>query len=123
MIAVKQVENTGECNTAATAFDGKRKFNIQLTNSKQDQINSPEYSIYNGPALKCTISVLPLEGFSEDDQGKGWMAIQNHTAERGKLPEIWFASLKEKGPLLPVRMEINSSYGTVVAHLSKLDVK
>ena len=123
MIAVKQVENTGECNTAATAFDGKRKFDIQLTDSVPDTINSPKYSVYNGPALKCTLSVLPLEGFSEADQGKGWMAVQNHTAERGKLPEIWFAPLKDQGPLLPVRMEIESSYGNVVAHLTNADIK
>lgn len=122
MIAIKQVENTGQCNTAATAFDGKRKFNIQLTNSVPDTISSPEYSVYNGPALKCTLSVLPLEGFSKDDQNKGWLAIQNHTAERGKLPEIWFAPLKDNGPLLPVRMEIASSYGSVVAHLTDIDI-
>lgn len=123
MIAVKKVENTGECNTSATAFDGKRKFDIQLTDSVNDTIKSPQYSVYNGPALKCTLSVLPLEGFKPGDENKGWMAIQNHTAERGKLPEIWFAPLKENGPLLPVRMEIESSYGNVVAHLSDIDIK
>ena len=118
MILFRQVETKDTCNTAATVFDGKRKFNIQLTNPANAAIEPSGYSAYTGPALKCTLTVVPLEGFSERDQEKGWMAVQNHTAKRGKLPEIWLAELGADKTLTPVRMEISSAYGNVVAHLS-----
>tara|TARA_B100000686_G_scaffold320065_1_gene371350 strand:- start:946 stop:1776 length:831 start_codon:yes stop_codon:yes gene_type:complete len=119
MILFNKVEAENTCNTAATVFDGKRKFNVQLTDPVQDQVTASEYSRYTGPALRCTITVVPLEGFSERDQDKGWMAVQNHTAKRGKLPQIWFADLFNDSAMLPVRMEINSAYGGVVAHLAQ----
>jgi hypothetical protein len=51
------------------------------------------------------------------------MAVQNHTEARKKPPTIWMAQLEEKGPMVPVRMEIASSYGSVVAHLTGLQKK
>jgi hypothetical protein len=64
-----------------------------------------------------------VAGFKKDDTKRGWMAVQNHTEARKKPPTLWMAQLEEKGPMVPVRMEIASSYGTVVAHLTGMQNK
>lgn len=116
--AFDRITETATCNTSIAAFDGKRKFNITFSNPKKVFIEKSRYSVFSGPAVKCTITVVPVKGFSESDMDKGWLAVQNHTRDRGRLPEIWLGRVAKNGPLLPVRMEINSDYGAVIAHLS-----
>lgn len=110
------------CKSETIAFDGKRKFKIILSDGKTETLNKSRYSAFYGPALKCKITVKPLAGFSKKDQKRGWMAIQNHTEEHGKPPSIWLSRLEENGPLIPVRMQIASSYGAVIAHLTGFQV-
>jgi|AntRauTorcE11897_2_1112592.scaffolds.fasta_scaffold00625_2 hypothetical protein len=122
MLAFQDIDQTASCNTSIPAFDGKRKFNIRFSESKQAYIEKSKYSVFSGPALKCTVTVEPVAGFREKDMGKGWMAIQNHTRKRGRLPEIWFGRLHDNGELVPVRMEISSNYGGVVGHLTDMNI-
>ncbi len=119
--ALQMMQNTGltdKCAGAFPVFDGKRRFDIELTDDGKDTIAKSKYSSFKGEALRCTIKVKPVAGFKKKDQNRGWLAIQNHTEERNKPPTIWFAKLEENGPMVPVRMEIASSYGSVVAHLT-----
>ena len=48
------------------------------------------------------------------------MAVQEHTRDRNKLPTIWLAKVGNNGLMTPVRMEIASDFGTVIAHLSRV---
>jgi hypothetical protein len=78
-----------------------------------------KYSSFEGEALRCTIKVVPVAGFKQKDNKRGWMAVQNHTEAHHKLPTLWLARMKNSTQIVPVRMEIASDYGSVVAHLSK----
>ncbi|MGM0421975.1 MAG: DUF3108 domain-containing protein [Pseudomonadota bacterium] len=120
LLAFQDIDQTDSCNTSIAAFDGKRKFNIRFSKSKKTHIEKSKYSVFSGPALKCTVTVEPLEGFKEKDMSKGWMAVQNHTRKRGRLPEVWFGRLHDDGELVPVRVEISSNYGGVVGHLTNM---
>lgn len=118
LMMIRQAPDSGACDRTFTVFDGRRRFAITLSGGEMDDIRKSDYSVFAGPALRCTITVKPLAGFREKDQKRGWMAVQNHTMARKKPPTIWFARLAKDGPVLPVRMEINSDYGAAVAHLS-----
>lgn len=112
-----------DCNASIPAFDGKRRFNINFKKDGQDVIPASDYSVFSGPAMRCIVTVTPVAGFKDKDKNKGWMAVQNHSAALNKLPTIWLARVDAKDPdsrLVPVRMEVKSTYGGVVAHLTSL---
>jgi len=116
----QHVKKTSSCKGKFPVFDGKRRFNITLVDDGKETLPPSRYSRFSGEALRCTLKVEPVAGFNKKDQKRGWMAVQNHTEERHKLPTLWLASVKENNyQVIPVRMEIASAYGTVVAHLAQ----
>lgn len=118
LVMLQNVKNTKKCEGKFPVFDGKRRFNITLKDDGTQVIAPNSYSSFSGEALRCTLKVEPMAGFVAKDQKRGWMAVQNHTEERHKLPTLWLASIKGSHQVVPVRMEIASEYGSVVAHLT-----
>jgi hypothetical protein len=118
LLMMQNAKNTDKCEGSFPVFDGKRRYNITMADDGTDTIAKSKYSKFSGKALRCTLKVEPVAGFKEKDKAKGWMAVQNHTEARKKPPTIWLARIEEQGPVIPVRMEIASDYGAVVAHLS-----
>lgn len=124
--ALQMLKNSGQtdkCEGSFPVFDGKRRFNITLQDGGVEALEKTKYSAYHGEALRCTLKVEPVAGFKKKDKERGWMAVQAHTEARKKPPTLWLAKVAEKGPMVPVRMEIASAYGTVVAHLTTLQSK
>lgn len=115
---LQNTDGTESCAGTVPVFDGKRRYNLHFKDAGQGKIHESRYSLFHGEALKCVVEVEPVAGFSKRDQKRGWLAIQNHSKERKKMPTIWLSRLKEGGPVVPVRMEISSSYGAVIAHLA-----
>lgn len=118
LLMIQSARLTDTCKGSFPVFDGKRRYNLTLYGGGMDEVRKSDYSIFSGPALKCFLRVEPVAGFVKKDEKRGWMAVQNHTLARKKPPTIWFAALQKGGPVVPVRMEINSSYGAAVAHLT-----
>jgi YD repeat-containing protein len=118
LLMMQNAKNTEKCEGSFPVFDGKRRYNITMADDGMDNIGKSKYSKFSGKALRCTLKVEPVAGFKDKDKGRGWMAVQNHTEARKKPPTIWLARIEDKGPVVPVRMEIASDYGAVVAHLS-----
>lgn len=119
LMMFQSTKNKKTCKGSFPVFDGKRRFNIVLKDDGKEVISKNKYSTFSGEALRCTVKVEPVAGFKEKDQKRGWMAIQTHTEQHHKAPTIWLAKLEKTGPIVPVRMEIASDYGSVVAHLGK----
>lgn len=120
LLMMQSTKNTEKCAGSYPVFDGKRRFNITLKDDGTELIKQTKFSTFSGKALKCTVKVEPVAGFNAKDQKRGWMAVQNHTEARHKPPTIWFAKVDDNKntPVVPVRMEIASDYGSVVAHLT-----
>ncbi len=116
------LQNAGKIHACAgifPVFDGKRRFDIVLKDDGREMLEPSRYSGYKGMALRCTLTVRPVAGFSKEDQKRGWLAVQSHTEARHMLPTLWLGRLKGSGAVVPVKMEIASAFGAVVAHLSK----
>lgn len=120
---LRKVDMTHGCNAKSQVFDGKRRFNIIFTDEGVENLRANKYSSFEGEARKCQVTVEPVAGFKDKDKKRGWMAVQEHTRQHNRLPTIWLAPLYQKGPIVPVRMEIASEYGSVVAHLSRTEAK
>lgn len=115
---LQSAKNTNKCAGKFPVFDGKRRFNIVLKDDGMEVLPPSRYSKFSGKALRCTLTVEPVAGFGPKDQKRGWMAVQNHTEAHHMLPTIWLARIPGSGQMVPVRMQIASEYGSVVAHLS-----
>jgi len=118
LVMLQSAKNTNKCSGKFPVFDGKRRFNIVLHDDGTEDIAPSRYSKFSGEAMRCTLTVEPVAGFEPKDQKRGWMAVQNHTEAHHMLPTIWLARVGDSGQVVPVRMEIASEYGAVVAHLS-----
>lgn len=118
LLMLQNVKNNDKCTGKFPVFDGKRRFNITLTDEGKEVLPPSKYSSFEGEAVRCTLKVEPVAGFKKKDQKRGWMAVQNHTEQHHKLPTLWLARIKGSNQVVPVRMEIASDYGSVVAHLS-----
>lgn len=118
LMIFQNVKNTNKCAGKFPIFDGKRRFNITLTDDGDEVLPETGYSSFKGAALRCTLKVEPVAGFKKRDEKRGWMAVQNHTEQHHKLPTIWLARTPDSSQIVPVRMEIASDYGSVVAHLA-----
>ncbi len=118
LVMLQSVKNTNHCAGSFPVFDGKRRFNITLKDNGTEKLEASDYSHFEGEAMRCTLEIVPVAGFQPKDQKRGWMAVQNHTEERHKLPTLWLARMKDSDQVVPVKMEIASAYGSVVAHLS-----
>lgn len=124
MQILRNVDMAHGCNTKSQVFDGKRRFNIIFADKGLETLRPNRLSSFEGQARKCQVTVEPVAGFKDKDKKRGWMAVQEHTRQRSRLPTVWLAPLDgNKGPLVPVRMEIASEYGSVVAHLTSVSAK
>lgn len=119
LMMIETVEASDACKGSFPVFDGKRRFNITLQDAGTTTIKESKYSIFAGEAIRCTLKVEPVAGFRKKDMKRGWMAVQNHTEGYKKPPTLWFARQTDGGPVIPVRMEIASEYGAVIAHLAE----
>lgn len=116
MMIIENTTAAKTCEGVFPVFDGKRRFDIKLHSPIEERLEKSKYSAFQGDTVRCTIKVMPVGGFVKKDAKRGWMAVQSHTEERKHPPLVWFG----KGPgdrMIPVRMEIASAYGSVVAHL------
>lgn len=119
MMAADQYQRTGKCGGDILTFDGDRSFLIRFTDGATATLNNPRLSSYTGPAHACTVEVVPQKG-KWPKKPRGWLRIQQQAKAGGKLPTIWLAAPKPGLPVIPVRIDIHTKYGDVIAHLTAL---
>jgi hypothetical protein len=103
------LQKTGRCEGSFAVFDGRKRYNLMVSDAGETQLDASNYSIYAGPARGCRLDYEMLGG---------------HRIERSKYAEtareriVWVARPKEDAPLVPVRLEIETAYGTLMGHLT-----
>ena len=99
----------GRCEGSFAVFDGRKRYDLIVSDAGERMLEPTSYSIYAGPARGCKLDYRMLGG---------------HKIERNKYVEtahdrvVWVARPTENAPLIPVRLEIETAYGTVMGHLT-----
>jgi hypothetical protein len=99
----------GRCEGRFAVFDGRKRYDLVVSDAGEKMLEPTSYSIYTGPARGCRLDYEMLGG---------------HRIERSKYAEtareriIWVARPAEGAPLIPVRLVIETAYGTVMGHLT-----
>ncbi|MGQ0526604.1 MAG: DUF3108 domain-containing protein [Alphaproteobacteria bacterium] len=106
----------GSCEGSADVFDGKRRFTQIFSPQPAETLKRSKYNIYEGPAERCTIEVVPGAG-DWHEKPRGWMSIQEQGRDRGTMPTIWTAVMSRDGPAIPVKIMVKTAYGTLFMHL------
>jgi len=105
------------CTGKIPAFDGRRLFNLVLNNKGEETLPRSRYNLYSGPATRCEVTFEPVAGFPpKGKKAAGFWSAQNNTDKANPLI-IWMASPRKDYPLLPIRVQSATEYGTIVAHL------
>lgn len=98
----------GRCAGRAAVFDGRRRYDLALADLGAETLGRSRYSLFAGSARRCRATVTRLSGFRSDG------------TRLGRMPEkidVWLAPPVSGAPPLPVRLEGESSYGSLVVHL------
>jgi len=103
------LETEGTCEGSFSVFDGRRRYDVFISDAGETKLEATDYSVFAGEARACRLDYELLGG---------------HRIERSKYAAtareriIWVAQPQDDAPLIPVRLQIETAYGTVMGHLT-----
>lgn len=115
---MQEIAKTGNCASQTDIFDGRRRYTLIFQENKKVELEASRWNVYSGPAVECTAEVKPVAG-KWHEKPRGWLSIQEQGRERGTMPTVWFAKVKEGEPAIPVKVRVKTSYGTLFMHMTK----
>jgi Protein of unknown function (DUF3108) len=115
--ASRALQQNGRCDQTVPVFDGRRRYDLTLRHIDAATLPPNEYSVYHGPAVRCSFSMKRISGFR-----KSWKTKRQVDAA-ASAPTIWVAAIREDLPPLPVRYDGAIALGNIVIHLTKAQVR
>lgn len=115
--ASQALVETGRCDQTVPVFDGQRRYDLTLTQIDEATLPASEYSVYQGRAVRCGISMKRISGFR-----KSWKSKRQWDAPTS-APTLWVAAIRPDLPPVPVRYDGAIALGNIVIHLTKADVR
>jgi hypothetical protein len=115
--ASRVLMETGRCDQTVPVFDGQRRYDLTLKHIDESTLPPSEYSIYQGPAVRCGVGMKRISGFR-----KSWKSKRQWDAP-SSAPTIWVAAIRPDLPPVPVRYDGAIMLGNIVIHLTKADVR
>ncbi|HEY4134348.1 MAG TPA: DUF3108 domain-containing protein [Alphaproteobacteria bacterium] len=116
--ASRAVAANGRCAQTLPLFDGKRRYDLIVSDLGTDALPANRYSIYQGPAMRCGFAMERISGFSK---------VRRNTRQSDEAsaapPTVWLASIRDGLPPLPVRYEGTIALGDMVIHLTKAELR
>jgi hypothetical protein len=105
------VARAGRCGGSVAVFDGRRRYDLILTDDGSEQLEASSGIAYAGEARRCNVAAVKIAGFSFDQD------YSPHTTNG----RVWLASPRPGLPALPVRIDFSSSWGTVEVRMTAID--
>lgn len=100
------------CDTRVPVFDGRRRFDFVLDRLGEQQMVRDRYSAFTGTALACQVSMQVLHGKKRERDYGGF-------GSQGRTATIWLATIFEGVPPMLVRIEYDTRWGLIIAHLAE----
>lgn len=103
------------CDGKIPVFDGRRRYDLVLERIGESRIRRNGYSAYQGKAVNCSAVMDRLAGFKRRKSYGGW-------GEDGRTASVWMGRPFAGAPPVPVRLEIETRWGNVMAHLARAEL-
>jgi hypothetical protein len=100
------------CRGQLRVFDGRRRYDLSLTDLGDTDTPSSRYTLYSGRSRHCRAAIEPLAGF--------WRSEPRHD-ERPTQIDFWVAPPKPGLLAVPVYLEITAPRGTLAVHLASAE--
>eukprot|EP00439_Symbiodinium_sp_Y106_P087733 s1_g269.t1 len=101
------------CDRSLPLFDGRRRYDLQLREDGMTEINGAE-SAYTGPAMRCTVGMLPVAGYERKTLIK--------LLAREDSIRVWLAPLEGSDVWVPVRLTLRTPFGGAVMRATRFEV-
>lgn len=108
------IKNDGSCNGTFAVFDGRRRYNLKISDKGTTTLSKTPYSSFHGTALACKVEYQMLGGHRRKR-----LKYTKNARERF----IYAAQPFPIGPILPVGLSIETELGSLVAHLSSVSLE
>src|SRR5262245_61502291 len=108
---------SGPSDWTVPVSGGQRRYDLTLRQIDQATVPPSDYSSYQGPAVRCGVSIERISGFR-----KSWKSKRQWDAP-SSAPTIWVAPIRPDLPPVPVRYDGAIMLGNIVIHLTKADVR
>jgi len=92
------------CPGRIRVFDGRQRFDLQLSHKKTIQVKKRGKGGYRGMAIVCRIKYLPIAGYKPDNSGIKFMAETDDI-------EVWLIKVPRKGMYVPYYVKVPTPYG------------
>lgn len=109
---VLQVAAKGGCDGTAPIFDGRRRFDVTLTDIGPGELGRSRINAYEGPVRLCDVQLEPIGGY------------RFNGVDRVSFPAavtLQAAQVLDGLPILPVRLDTTTSYGAIVVHMTDFE--
>lgn len=101
------------CDRSLPLFDGRRRYDLQLREDGMTEINGGE-NAYNGPAMRCTVGMLPVAGYERKTLIK--------LLAREDSIRVWLAPLEGSDVWIPVRMTLRTPFGGAIMRATRFEI-
>jgi Protein of unknown function (DUF3108) len=109
--AVQRLSAGRGCHGRLPVFDGRRRYDLVLTDRGRRAMPETRYSIFSGEAVQCDFAYEPIAGHIRrraDPETRDKRGVQS-----GRV----YAAVATGSLVMPVRVEIDGDWGMTVAHL------
>jgi hypothetical protein len=109
VVALSEVlEEGGLCEATLRLYDGRRRYNLSVTDQGVRQFEPNDYTVFQGDARACELEIERIGGFRKE---------QSKYSKTARKRTVWVGRPLTGGPPVPVRVEIETAYGTALVHL------
>jgi hypothetical protein len=111
LLATRQVGASGSCAQRVPVFDGRRRYDLAFADGGPATLKPSEYSSFSGAATLCLFRYIRVAGYQKP--GGRWGNPRDYDREY----RVWLASILPGLPPLPVRIEVEGTFGELIIHL------
>ena len=105
----RQVARTGSCTLTVRVFDGRHAYDLVFTDAGQQALAPAGGQKFSGNTIACRMRRQYWPGIVQPDKDEG-----------ARAGTIWYAKLVPGDLMVPVRMQLDTQFGTVDAYLAEL---
>jgi hypothetical protein len=110
LIATRVLAAQHSCDQRLPVFDGRRRYDLEFSDGGRDVLKATEYSSFSGEATVCLFRYIRVAGYQKAGR---W----NNPRDHDRIYRTWLAPVVPGLPPLPVRIEAEGAFGTVLVHL------
>ncbi|HYM04508.1 MAG TPA: DUF3108 domain-containing protein [Stellaceae bacterium] len=107
----RDVALTGQCQSKIAVFDGRRRYDLVLSDDGTERWDKSAGYAYVGIVRRCAVDVVKIAGFSSD---RDYSPQTNHG-------RVWIASPRPDAPPLPLRLDFASDWGPITLKMAVVD--